>query len=262
MGISVTRVLTLLTLGLAAGALSACLSIPAAFPTEVPATSPAAPTETVTPTIIWFPPTPTSTIVPTQAITPTVDVRPNIGEVIFEDDFTRPELWALAASESGSVALGQREITLAISQPDIYLFSLRQNPLLKNFYIEITASPSLCHGEDEYGVLFRITPALDFYRFSLSCQGAVRLDKYIGGKASSPYPKTFSGAVPPGAPSQSRIAVWVNGKEMHFFVNAEYLFSINDPTIKEGSLGVFARSSKNSAITVSFSNLVVRQVIP
>jgi hypothetical protein len=262
MGKSVTFCLTFIALGLAAGALSACLAIPTYSPPSITATSPAPPTETVTPTIVWFPPTATSILVPTQAITPTVDVRPNIGDVIFEDDFTKPELWALAASDSGSVALGQQEITLAISQPDIYLFSLRENPTLKNFYAEITASPSLCHKEDEYGLLFRITPALDFYRFSLSCEGAVRLDKYIGGKASSPYPKTFSGAVPPGAPSQSRLAVWVNGKEMHFFVNGEYQFTVNDPTIAEGSLGVFARSTKNSAITVSFSDLIVRQVTP
>ncbi len=262
MGKSINYYPITIILGLAAWSLSACLAVSTSSPILIPPTSPAPPTETITPTIIWFPPTVTSTLAPTQAITPTVDVRPNIGEVIFEDDFTKPAMWDLAASDSSSVALGQKEITLAISKPDIYLFSLRDNPSLKNFYIEITASPSLCRGEDEYGVLFRVTPALDFYRFSLSCEGTVRLDKYIGGKASSPYPKTFSGSVPPGAPSQSRLAVWVRGKEMHFYVNGEYQFSVNDPTIAEGSLGLFARSTGESAVTVSFSDLVVRQVTP
>ncbi len=262
MGKSVPFFLAFIALGLAAGALCACQAIPTYSPPLIPTSTPLPPTETLTPTIVWFPPTETSTLVPTQEITPTVDVRPNIGDIIFEDDFTKPALWALADSDSGSVALGQQEITLAISQPDIYLFSLRKNPSLKDFYAEITASPSLCRKEDEYGLLFRVTGALDFYRFSLSCEGAVRLDKYIGGKASSPYPKTLSGAVPPGAPSQSRIAVWASGKQMHFFVNEEYQFTINDPTIPEGSLGIFARSSKGSAITVSFSDLVVRQVTP
>lgn len=264
MGKPVNRYLLIIFLGLAAVAISACSSIPTIFPTAIPpsATLEPPPTETVTPTIIWFPPTATSTLVPTQAITPTVDVRPSIGKIILEDDFTQPEFWALASAENSSVALGKQEITLAISQPDIYLYSLRESPALTDFYAEITASPSLCRGEDEYGVLFRMTPSLDFYRFSLSCQGTVRLDKYIGGKASSPYPKTFSGAVPPGAPSQSRLAIWVRGKEMHFFVNNEFQFTVSDPSIPKGSLGLFARSSKDSAITVSFSNLVVYEVTP
>ncbi|MBN1536949.1 MAG: hypothetical protein JW908_09480 [Anaerolineales bacterium] len=260
----VEHYLLILCIGLAAGAISACTAIPTIIPTAIPPTSTplSLPGETTTPTIVWFPPTATSTLVPTQAITPTVDVRPSIGGIIFEDDFTKPALWALAASGSSSVALGQREITLAISQPDIYLYSLRDSPVLTNFYAEITASPSICWDEDEYGLLFRVTDALDFYRFSLSCGGAVRLDRYIAGKASSPYPKTYSGAVPPGAPSQSHLAVWVRGKEMHFFVNGEYQFSVNDPAISQGSLGLFARSSKNSAITVSFSSLVVYEVTP
>lgn len=261
MGRNISRIIFCFALGITAVVLNACLGISTPITTPLPSTLPL-PTETVTPTIVWFPPTPTSTLAPTQAITPTVDVRPNIGAVIFEDDFTSPEIWDLAVSESSSVALGQREITLAISQPNIYLFSLRNNTTLTDFYAEITASPSLCRGDDEYGLLFRVTPALDFYRFSLSCNGAIRLDKYFAGKASSPYPKTLSGAVPPGAPSSSRLSLWIKGKEMHFFVNGEFQFTINDPSIPEGKIGLFARSSKDSAITVSFSDLIVREVTP
>ncbi|MEN6393337.1 MAG: hypothetical protein ABFD53_05980 [Anaerolineaceae bacterium] len=261
MGSNISRFVICLALSVTIYILSACLSISTPIPTLIPPTSPP-PLETITPTIVWFPPTATSTLVPTQAITPTVDIRPNIGELILEDDFTDPDLWDLATGETSSVAFGQKEITLAISQPNIYLFSLRKAPELKDFYAEITASPGICRGDDEYGLLFRVTPALDFYRFSLSCNGAVRLDKYIAGKASSPYPKTLSGAVPPGAPSQSRLAVWVKGKEMHFFINGEFQFTVNDPSIPEGTLGVFARSSKDSAITVSFSDLIIRQVTP
>ncbi|NMC12813.1 MAG: hypothetical protein GYA34_08010 [Chloroflexi bacterium] len=261
MGKYISRFIICFGLGTTAVVLSACLGFSTPMPTLPPPTSPPPP-ETATPTIVWFPPTATSTLVPTQAITPTVDVRPNIGAVIFEDDFTTPEIWDLAVSESGSVALGLKEITLAISQPNIYLYTLRDNPTLTDFYVEITASPSICWGDDEYGLLFRVTPALDFYRFSLSCNGSVRLDKYIAGKASSPFPKTLSGAVPPGAPSSSRLSIWAKGKEMHFFINGEFQFTINDPSIPEGVIGLFARSSKNSAITVSFSELTIREVTP
>ena len=72
----------------------------------------------------------------------------------------------------------------------------------------------------------------------------------------------MSGAIPPGAPSTSRMAVWARGSEMRFFANDEYLFTVHDPLLPSGSLGVFARSSGDLAVTVNFSDLVVKKIIP
>ena len=187
------------------------------------------PTATVTPTIVWFPPTATPTTFPTPIITPTVDMRPNIGRILFEDDFTDPNAWTLNQSESGSVALGKNELTIAIGETNAYLFSVREEPIFTDFYLEITAETSLCRDLDEYGVLFRVSPTIDYYRFSLSCNGQVRLDRIRDGQASSPQPWLLSGSVPPGAPSSSRLGISAVGTEMSFFVNGQYQFSIHDP---------------------------------
>jgi len=183
-----------------------------------------------------------------------------IGDLLFEDDFSDPSPWLLSQSETASVALGNNALTLALDQPDGYLYTLRKNPLLENFYLEITASPSLCRREDEYGLLLRVSKSLDFFRFSLSCDGHVRLDKYVNGKASSPVPRSLSGAFPPGAPISSRLAVWAKGKEMRFYINNQYQFTVKDPTLLEGSLGFFIRSAGENALTVSFSDLVARTI--
>lgn len=212
---------------------------------------------TPTTTIVWFPPTATYTPQPTLVITPTVDFSPQTGSIIFQDDFTDPSNWVLNQTTSSSIALGEKEITLAISQPRLYLFTLRKNPVLADFYLEITASPSLCIGEDEYGILFRVSPSLDFYRYAVTCDGQIRLDKYFQNKASSPQPKDYSGAVPLGAPSSSRLSIWASGKTMRFYVNGEYQFTIRDPSLLSGSLGLFARSVNDSAVTISFSDLIV-----
>jgi len=98
---------------------------------------------------------------------------------------------------------------------------------------------------------------LDFYRFSLSCDGHVRLDKYFQGKASSPHPKALSGVIPPGAPSRSRIAIWAKGKEIRYYANDQHLFTIKDPSLLQGSLGFFIRSGGDNAVTISFSELAV-----
>jgi hypothetical protein len=195
-------------------------------------------------------------------MTPTLDLRPHVGETILTDDFSDESQWALGKTASTSAALGKNELTLALSQPDGYITSLRKGTELGDFYLEITASPSLCSGADEYGLLLRVSPSNEFYRFSLTCDGQLRLDKYAGaGRASSPHPLTPSGSVPRGAPSFSRLAVWAQGKEMRFFINEDLQFTVQDPSLGSGSIGVFARSDGEGAVTVSFSDLVVKEVV-
>ncbi len=189
-------------------------------------------------------------------------MRPKLGNILFEDDFSDPKGWQLSQSDTGSIALGKNELTIAIAETNATLSTTREQPVFTNFYLEITASPSLCRGLDEYGVLFRVTNNNEYYRFSLSCDGQVRLDRIAGDQASSPQPWMLSGAVPPGAPSSSRIGIAAVGSKMDFFVNGQYQFSIKDPLISSGAVGLFARSANKMAVTVNFSDLVVYQVLP
>ena len=219
-----------------------------------------APTETPTPTVVWFPPTATGTPILREIPTATLEMRPNVGEVIFEDDFSSLGAWQLGQSRQGTIALGQNELTIVIVEPRTYLFSTRTEPTFGNFYIEITASPNLCAGLDEYGLLFRMSSIGSFYRYSLSCDGQVRLDRVVGGTAGSPQPWLVSGSVPRGAPSRSRLGVWAVGQELRFFINDEFQFAVNDSYHSSGVLGVFARSAGENAVTISFSDLKVYQV--
>lgn len=214
------------------------------------------PTLTPTPTTVWFPPTHTYTPFPTPDASPTPDVNPEYGLLILTDQFEEERMWMIGRFSGGVVSLGKRELTLAVSSERGYLSSLRRQTNLADFYAEITASPSLCRGEDEYGILVRASES-SFYRFSLSCDGRARLDRFASGAASSPQTWVMSAAIPPGAPSESRLAVHAVGKEMRFYVNGHFLFSVRDGLLPEGSIGVFARASGDTPITVNFSNLEV-----
>jgi hypothetical protein len=239
-----------------------CSCAPTPAPTPSLTVTPLPPTVTATPTVVWFPPTATFTPYPTVVIEPTPEQRPGIGDMILEDDFSDPQVWTSSISEEGSVALGVNELTIAIAENNerAYLVSTRIEPSLSDFYMEITANPMMCRGKDEYGVLLRVASQADYYRFSLSCDGSVRMDRIYHGQATSPQTWLLSGAVPPGAPSSSRLGVWAVGDEMRFFVNDEYQFTVTDPLLPSGLLGVFARSASDMAVTVNFSNLVVYTV--
>jgi hypothetical protein len=213
-----------------------------------------------TATVEWFPATATPTVIPTSPITPTPEYRPNLGGEILSDNFSDHGSWTLGQTPTGNIALGINELTIAISEPKAYHFSVRQEPILGDFYLELTASPMLCQGEDQYGILLRMSSPGYFYRYSLSCDGRVRLDRIVQGTATSPQPWTNSGSVPPGAPITSRLGVWVHGNEMRFFINDQYQFTVTDPLLQSGNLGVFARSMGETAVTVNFSDLIVRQI--
>jgi len=239
------------------GLLSGCLPgtpIPAT-PTEIPTA-----TQTFTPTVVWFPPTATWTPFPTVVPSPATELRAGVGSVLLRDDFAAADHWLTGYGGQGSIALGLDELTLAVSQPQGYLFSFRDEPVFEDFYAEITASPNICTGIDEYGLLFRYSSPRDFYRFSLSCDGQARLDKVVGGLPTSPQPWLPSSSVPSGAPSASRLGVWVRGDEMRFFVNDEFQFALTDRVLHQGMIGVFARSAGETAVTVSFSDLVIHQI--
>ncbi len=230
------------------------------FPTPTPT-----PTITTAPTstVIWFPPTATATpIAPTLVPSATPERRPRIGSVILEDDFSNAAPWLISQTTTGTVGLINHEITLALSQPKGYLYSVRTDPHFDNFYAEITASPSLCSADDQYGLLIRFNSASSFYRFALSCNGQLRLDRIVSGTASSPQGWLPSASVPSAAPSKSRLGVWALENEMRFFVNDQFQFAIRDPMLTSGAIGVFVRSSGETAVTVSFSDFIVYTLNP
>lgn len=242
--------------------LSACAAAPAPLPpltTDTPT-----PSLTPTATIVWFPPTATFTPLPsvTPDIRSTQDQRASHGALIFEDDFSQPDLWSSGKQSAGTIAFGQGELSLGVSQPEGYLSSLRAGPPLDDFFLEITASPSICRDGDEYGVLLRASSAADFFRFGFNCRGEARVDRVISGTGSASQPPMMSGAIPRGAPSTSRLGVWASGKEMRFYANGEYLFTVRDGSILSGSLGLFARAAGTEAMTVNFSDLTVYQAAP
>jgi hypothetical protein len=194
--------------------------------------------------------------------TPTPDLRPNVGEVLLTDDFSSQDEWALSSAEDYNVAIANQHLTLVLSRPEWFIFTTRLEPSLDDFYAEITASPNLCRGEDEYGMIVRTTYASVHYRFAISCDGRAKVTRVSHKSARVIVPWTTSQAVPAFAPSSSRLAVWANGKDIRFFINDEYLFSIVDTVLLEGTLGVFVRTAGDNPISVNFNDLVIRELSP
>lgn len=241
--------------------LAACALPEAQGPTSTP-TEPPTLTPFPTATVVWFPPSQTPAVTPTQAATPTPGVMAELGEVILREDFTSSEGWTLPSSDRGLISISGGEISIVINEPGSYFLATLEKPDLGDFYAEITASPILCSSRDEYGFLFRVYGQDQYYRFALNCGGDVRLDRIYAGGSTVLYPWTRSASVPVGAPSSSKLAVLAVGDHIYLYINGAPQATIADQPAGVGSFGVYSRSVGEGAVTIGFSDLVIREVLP
>lgn len=245
------------TLLAAAALLGACVEIPA-LPDEQPLDT-ATPSPEPTETRVWFPATLTPSPFPSPVVIPTTDLRTGVGELLVEDDFTESLVWSTSSDDNATASVSNGRLSLILKQTRSYLITTRGVPSLGDFYVELTASPNFCQGEDEYGLVVRSSGG-NHYRFALSCDGRAKVDRFYNGSLSRQVGWVTSGAIPSLAPSSSKLAVWAGGGQMHFFVNDFYLFSVTDSLLYQGTLGAFVHTSGERDVSVSFSGLKVWQV--
>ncbi|HEY6073649.1 MAG TPA: hypothetical protein VIV15_09705, partial [Anaerolineales bacterium] len=82
------------------------LELPAATTPSIETAPVSAPLEnTATPTIDWFPMTPTASPAPYATNTATPEMRPGIGQTTLSDSFSDEELWDTAVSDKGSASI-------------------------------------------------------------------------------------------------------------------------------------------------------------
>jgi hypothetical protein len=246
---------------LVCGLLAACAGLPGFTPEPTDtATSTATFTPTSTATIVWFPPTKTPTPQPTpaQAAQPTAEPRPGLGSVVLEDNFATNSGWLTGTLEGGTAEIGNHALSLVIPEDAVTLISQRSGAVPDDYYLEITVTANLCRGKDAYGLLFRSDGGLSAYRWIITCDGQMRLERWRPAEAAVVHDWSYLGEG--GAPLSLRLGLWLFRDEMRFFVNGTYLFSVHDSLLTGSHIGVFAKSTGQNALSVSFSNLVLRSI--
>lgn len=240
------------------GFLSACIA-PTAEPTPLPPTETATVIPTITATIDWFPATATPTLKPTQIIEPTPEMRPGVGSLLIDDLLSSGSEWQTGRLSAGNITLVNDALTLAIQQPKTSLLSLETKNTLRDFYLETKVNIGLCKSNDVYGIIVHAISEYNYYRFLVDCQGYARAERVRDGATTLMQDWTPTG-LPPGAPLDVSLGVWVVGSEMRLFANNAYIFSVRDPVFTEGTVGIFARASADSPVTVSFSKMAISSV--
>lgn len=215
-----------------------------------------------TDTIDWFPATGTPTPVSTRVETTTPTPELGLSEVLLTDDFSQSGQMSVYKTANGSAAYGRKEFTLAVAAARGYLTSLRSQPELGDFYLEVSANPSLCREGDSYGLLLRAANEWNYYRWVVTCSGETRLERVKDGFAVLLQDWLYSAQIPQGPEANLRLGVWMHGDQMRFFIDGVEQFDARDPLWTSGLLGFFARAKGDTPLTVNFSDLSVRAIDP
>lgn len=241
----------------AAVALAGCAPAPplslSASPATLTATEPAIASRT---------PTSTAPSLPTASPTTPVDSARSKGVLLFEARFTSDEGWILSRDADGAASLAGPSLVLAVSRPNASRFVLAPSPTATDFLLEATVRTDLCASEDEIGLLFRVSPAADHYRFTVSCGGAARLTRVVGQRAAVLAGPTQAATVLIGPPIENRLAILARGSALTLFVNDVEVLSARDSTLTSGGFGFFVRSASQGQTTAALTSLHIQTLPP
>lgn len=244
-------------IGSGALALDACLSVQ---PIPSPAPPPAPPSPT--PTFVFPTLPPTSTPTPAPSPSPTPDVRAGFGAVLYSGAMAQGPAWTQGEDSNGGTSLVDGRLVLAVRRPNALRYALVPVVAQSDFYLEVTVSADVCTGDDEFGVMFRVNPDAEHYRFTITCAGGVHLVRALQDSGFSLLPVADSHAVIPGTEVSNRLGVWASGSSFRFFVNGLQVFETRDPVLPGGGFGLCARSGKSGQTTVAFSDLEIWSLLP
>ena len=219
------------------------------------------PLQTATEEIVWFPPTETPLPPSTPTVYATRDMNPNLGDLIWEDDFSDEENWQTFRSEDGNAVIANHELTLAIQNAESTIISYTTIPWQSDYYLSFDVKLSLCsYNEDAYGILFRVEDSDNYDRLLINCLGQTRVERRYKGEMLPLYDWAVNGQIRPGAPQKFNLGIWANGSLLRIFVNDVFLYETTDAILKQGGIGVTAKSKGFSPLTVDFSNFKLYEI--
>lgn len=268
--------------------LTACLgraqatseAVPTALPTDTPLPATSAPEDTAAPTSTALPPTaaPTSApsltpvasaIVPTMAPTlpPTPDPNERLGAVVYADRLNGLDGWGWNFSDdAASFSTADGHLTAAMNDPNQWWrFTAGPDTLqAADQQVAVSAHTVACAPADEYALMFRVSEVegkFQGYVFKLRCDGAARVDRLQGTQLTTLVGWTPSSAIQAGASADNTLLAWMAGGQFRFYVNGQYLFSVQDSGLTSGYYGFLVDDQSSGGLTVDFTNLVAKEVI-
>ncbi|GAB4150481.1 MAG: hypothetical protein Fur0021_13130 [Candidatus Promineifilaceae bacterium] len=187
------------------------------------------------------------------------------GDILFADAFTPGQTgqWHTEADASGSTAIEEERLVVAIYAPNIVQYAGLREPLFDDFVLEVDATLLEGPPDSSYGILFRLQEDGGFYRFNVTGEGFYIVDRLNPDGTwtwLTPNGWMESAAIKQGVNAANRLKVIVGGPNMIVFVNGEPLGQFTDTMgYMQGQVALNAGAFNQPGVRVAFDNLMVRQ---
>lgn len=233
---------------------------PTIAPTSQPTPSPE-PTQTPSPTPeATIPSSPSPTATGPTATTIAGDPRSTLGAPSWQDKFADSLNWPLYDDEHVHMGIkaegGLQMIALRPEKWDSWMLS---QPVLNDFYMEVTATPGKCSGLDRYGLLARAQvkkgTVSGAYVFGFSCDGQYSLRKWDGKSFSALVGWTSNSLILKGPSQANRLGIMAKGSQLSLYANGGLLTQVEDTSFDSGSFGLFIASANTPNFTLVVSEV-------
>ena len=237
--------------------LSACQAEATALPE--PSATPALPTIEPSPTIDWFPrtPTPTPQILVTPLPVEPTRSSPPTDNLITSDDFSDTQLWQTDSSTAGTVAYETKALSLAVNGGKNTLSSISTHELPSDYYLEINLDAQMCSPNDQFGLILWNNSSSGTFRIWFSCSGQVMMDRVLPSGTTVLQKWQSARKFQVGSPAANRVGIRSVNNSLEVYVNETHQFTYSPLNKLNGALGVIAQSSSELAMTIRVSDLQI-----
>lgn len=164
--------------------------------------------------------------------------------------------WRLSSDAAAAVTITDGQLHIQVHQPQQIAWAAAGRSF-SNFRLTVEATQQAGPVDNEYGVLVRMDDDQRFYAFSISGDGYVRVALYDNGSWTllgsdwTPSPAIRQGE------TTNTLTVEAQGQQFTFQVNGETVAQVEDATLSQGEIGLYAGAFDEGDVSVSFDNLQV-----
>lgn len=217
---------------------------PASSPTLAPQGS-----ETPTPT-----PPPSATPEPT-ATSVAGDPKLDLGNPTWRDTFNNSDSWPIYDDEHVNMTVQDSSLQMTLLKADKWNSWILTWPILRNFYLEVTAKPGDCADTDNYGVLARAPSDKEAYLFGFTCDGRYSFRRWTGERFATNVDWTASEYILSGKNQTNRLGLMANGSSISLYANGQLLTDLRDANYPRGGFGLYASAFKTTNFLVRFQEV-------
>lgn len=178
----------------------------------------------------------------------------------FTDDFSNPSsTWSTYNQPGAEIAIREGVLRFRVDEP-YYDFWSTTGQNYSNVEIEVVAEKKGGPDNNTFGLICRYADAENYYAFLVSSDGYYGIIRVLDGeyKLLSSDNLELSPAINTGQ-SSNHLRADCLGSQLVFYVNDQFLATVQDSQISQGKTGVIVGTYNEPGVEIHFDDFTVRE---